>query len=464
MRQVNNSNSPCIDEGDPNTDSNDVGTLDLDNNGRFFDGDGNGNTVVDMGAYEFSNAIYVDVDATGNDDGSSWADAFDTLQEGLTEADDAGVNDSEIWVAEGTYKPSKKSDPNVTRSATFQLINHIELYGGFDGTETSRDSRDIVNNVTTLSGDIGTADVNTDNCYHVVTGTGIDDHNTIIDGFTITAGNSNGSPILYHWGGGICNRAGNPKVANCTLTGNFGTHGAAMMASNGNLITDCVFSDNRATGSGGALYALGATIDDCVFTNNSSGTFGGGIFNTSGSTITNCVFADNSADSGGGLYIIDITGSSSIINCTFNGNDANDGSGGGVGGGIDNTLGNTTVTNCIFWDNDAVGDGNEIDNFDAMATITVTYSDVKDGYSGTGNINVDPNYVDNTDPDGADNIWMTSDDGLAIADSNCIDAANGNVDPTDDILDNSRYDDPNWSNIGIGDPNYVDMGAYEKQS
>lgn len=47
------SDSPCIDAGDPNTDPNDVGLIDLDGNDRFVDGDGDANDVIDMGCYEY---------------------------------------------------------------------------------------------------------------------------------------------------------------------------------------------------------------------------------------------------------------------------------------------------------------------------------------------------------------------------------------------------------------------------
>ena len=50
---------------------------------------------------------------------------------------------------------------------------------------------------TILSGDIGVVDNNSDNSYHVVTGS--DTNSTaILDGFTITAGNANGSfPVQF---------------------------------------------------------------------------------------------------------------------------------------------------------------------------------------------------------------------------------------------------------------------------
>jgi hypothetical protein len=118
---------------------------------------------------------------------------------------------------------------------------------------------------------------------------------------------------------------------------------------------------------------------------------------------------------------------------------------------------NPLVTNCIFWGNTAYSYP-QIQNYGASST-TVTYSDVQGGYTGTGNINADPLFVD---PDGPDNIVGTEDDNLRIlAGSPCIDAANGNVAPETDISGKSRYDDPNTMNTGVGDPNYVDMGAYE---
>ena len=47
--------------------------------------------------------IYVDADATGANDGSSWADAFKYLQDGLW----AAKSDYHILVAEGIYKPDE---------------------------------------------------------------------------------------------------------------------------------------------------------------------------------------------------------------------------------------------------------------------------------------------------------------------------------------------------------------------
>jgi len=46
--------------------------------------------------------IYVKWDATGNNNGSSWEDAFTDLQDALAAADSS----DQIWVAKGVYYPT----------------------------------------------------------------------------------------------------------------------------------------------------------------------------------------------------------------------------------------------------------------------------------------------------------------------------------------------------------------------
>lgn len=231
---------------------------------------------------------YVDTDTTGtgDDDGSSWTDAFDTLQEALA----AVSSGDEIWVAEGTYKPTTGSN----RAIPFELVDGVGVYGGFDATETARSQRDWVNNETILSGDIGTPDDDTDNSYHVVYSEGCDT-DTVLDGFTLTAGNANSSVSGSHnrMGSGMCNNDySSPTVTNCTFSGNATMQNAsAIWMANycEPTITNCVFFWNVApTSFGGTIFDGGASSPGY------------------GSSIINCTFVGN-VGSNSALYYIDVT-------------------------------------------------------------------------------------------------------------------------------------------------------------
>jgi len=470
--------SPCIDAGDNDaiSESNDIiGTSRKIDDPNTTD-TGNGTApIVDMGAYEYDPdlphfyPIYVDKDATaGNDDGATWANAFLKLQDAL----DIATSGNEIWVAEGTYKPSKKTDPEKSRTATFMLVDGVEMYGGFDGTETSRNQRDWTDNETVLSGDIGTPDDVSDNCVHVVTGNG--DANTIIDGFVITKGNADHIiGISYsNFGAGMLNKVCSPTIVNCTFTYNQGDYAAGM----GNdfcypsvTVKDCVFTNNTAPGGGALANSWSdAEITNCVFSFN-NGEDGGAIANVGGGLVMmeNCLLTGNEAHEGAAIYNIDqqyLDLEVEITNCTLVDNDAN------YGGGIYSIGCDAVVTNCILWGNDANDDGGEIYNSDD-ADPTFSYCDIEGGLNGSkcggydsidggNNINSDPDFVDDTDPDGNDNEWATSDDGLALdSGSPCIDEGdNSAISEPNDITGATRKVD------GDGDQTVtVDMGAYENQ-
>ena len=80
--------------------------------------------------------IFVDDNASYGGDGSSWATAHKYLQDGLAVAEYG----DEIWVAEGTYKPYQGAGKTAgDRASPFVLVNGVGMYGGFLGTESSRD-------------------------------------------------------------------------------------------------------------------------------------------------------------------------------------------------------------------------------------------------------------------------------------------------------------------------------------
>ena len=78
----------------------------------------------------FGKTIYVDDDATGANNGSSWGNAYVYLQEALADANQA-EKPVEIRVAQSIYKPDQGKNQTLgDRNATFQLINGVTLIGG----------------------------------------------------------------------------------------------------------------------------------------------------------------------------------------------------------------------------------------------------------------------------------------------------------------------------------------------
>jgi predicted outer membrane repeat protein len=336
-------------------------SLDLDGNPRIVG-------VIDMGAYEqqqtcpSGNIQYVNASASGNNDGTSWANAFTKLQDALSGTCPAVT---QIWVAKGTYYPDEGGgNTDNDRNASFVMKNNLAIYGGFAGTETQLSQRNWKTNQTILSGDIDQNDAgnfinNGNNSYHVVQNmqNGVD-NTAIIDGFVITGGNANGqSANQPPLGGGMWNNSTSPTVTNCTFLGNSGITGGGMQNGGGSpSITNCVFQSNK----GSAMYNSGAspTVTGCSFYNNFGSSGGGGIFNS--------------------------TGASPIVtNCTFSGN-----TGGNTGSAMFNVDGIAPqVTNCIFW-----GDASEI-NVSPFSQASFTYCIIQGGFAGIGNIDADPLFV-----------------------------------------------------------------------
>ncbi|MHC4647438.1 MAG: choice-of-anchor Q domain-containing protein [Planctomycetota bacterium] len=353
--------------------------------------------------------IYVDKDATGNNDGTSWENAYTDLNDALA----AGDSCTEIWVAEGTYTPG------TSRSDEFDIeYTGVRLYGGFDpgSGDDEWSERDWGENATILSGEIGEP-TDADNCYHVIELEECD-ANTIIDGFTITDGYGS----VYSDGGGI-------DVRESLVT-----------------IRNCVFDDNYAGDDGGAINIL----DDSVL------------------TIVNCVFIDNEAGDDGGAIAIDTSCRVTLINCTFYDNVAEDMGGSIYNNGDDDV--NSIIANCIFDSSYSPYSDDDIYNASSCgADPIISYCCTDDcgesgvdwdpdcGFDGGGNIDEGPDFVDDGDCEGDDDKWMTCDDGLRLeSDSDCRDAGHNNSVPgylDADIKGSDRI---------IGD--YVDMGAYEYDS
>jgi parallel beta-helix repeat protein len=382
-----------------------------------------GFVTVGLDARELDNdttpILYVDSNATGANNGTSWADAFTDLQDALDTA--ATVPQAEeIRVAQGIYRPT---GPDGNREATFQLISGVAVKGGYAGIDANGEiidpnTRDVEQYETILSGDLKGDDVEVadpanlkdestraENSYHVVTGSGTDE-TAVLDGFTITGGNANGLDANGD-GGGMSNISGNPTVLNCTFIGNSACNGGGMYNSRSRpTVVNCTFSGNLGLiywgiGSGGGIhnsFYSNPALTNCTISGNVSGR-GGGIYNLfySCPTITDCTISSNAAVDGGGMLSED-SSSSTVTDCTVSGNTAIMW-GGGInckegsnltisnstisnniasskyasgygGGGIYFDQSNVTVTNCIIMNNTAIWSGGGIYGNGGNATIT----------------------------------------------------------------------------------------------
>jgi predicted outer membrane repeat protein len=309
--------------------------------------------------------IYVDDDANGLNDGTSWQSAYNYLQDALADANSSD-KPVEIWVAQGIYRPDRNWDePNGSgdREATFQLINGVTLKGGYAGFgQTDPNERDVRKYETVLSGQLNGID-----SYHAVTGSGTD-ANAVLDGFTIIGSgmyNEYGSPTVTNcifgtssggYGGCVYNYYGNPSFVNCLFSRGLANAGGGMCNwYSSPTLTNCTFSENK---TGGGMMDLGGggmcnwysspTLTDCTFSKN-SGSWGGGMLNYYSSvTLVQCTFIENSAGSGGGMCNR-YNNSVKLTDCTFNRN-----SGGGIYNEGNSSL---TLSNCIFSENSSRYDG-----------------------------------------------------------------------------------------------------------
>ncbi len=295
--------SPAIDAGNNAAVPTGV-TTDLDGSPRLVDIPGVPNSVagyVDMGAYEAQPSapiLYVDREAPGPvHDGKTWAQAFTGLQTALATA---GVG-TEIWVAQGVYYPGSP----INRTATFQLVKGVALYGGFAGAETTREQRDWSAHQTMLSGDIDhndvtaggvvtdTARISGSNAYHVVSSAGVTT-TAVLDGFTITGGNANGSDLEHRWGGGMYNDGSSPTLSNVTFSGNSASYNGGGMSTT---ITATHAEQRDLLRQQRKLQAAGCKVSSCFF-------FFFFFYNyNSNPTLSNVTFSGNSASYyGGGMY------------------------------------------------------------------------------------------------------------------------------------------------------------------
>lgn len=340
-----------------------------------------GSQSVSSNDLTVSKIIFVNDDATGLNNGSSWDNAYARLQDGLSDA----INGDEIWIASGTYKPA---DMNGDREATFQLVAGVNVYGGFAGTEATLGERAATGNEVLLSGDLNENDGlisnpllpdaanREDNSYHVLVGAS----NVSLERLTVANGNASAAPgtnegdansplfLRYTRGGGLWARGfTGMNLSQVTFRGNSASvTGGGVYASNSLIdFEECTFEYNRSMALGGGLALIGGanvtrqlTLNETVFNNNQSGDLaeygnaGGGLYLSASALITDSRFENNRSIYAGGALAFGTT--ATFRNTVFSDNQAIN------GGGLLVEASNVNLETVLFDGNEALEpEGNE---------------------------------------------------------------------------------------------------------
>ncbi|MCW8804611.1 MAG: T9SS type A sorting domain-containing protein [Ignavibacteriaceae bacterium] len=263
-----------------------------------------------------------------------------------------------------------------------------------------------------------------------------EDSSAVIQGFTITGGTGtkwvdpNNPGFIWRGGGGVFTFMSSPTIKNNIIINNNvtntsgvnGAQGGGTLSYNGNpqILNNIIMLNEARYGAGIVIdYSGGIIKNNIIYKNTGGQDYGGGGFWSIGNGSSPIIVENNhiveNSVSGSGTY-------------------------GGKGGAMFVWMGTVTARNNIVWGNTQSQGGPiaEIDGGNAV----IRYSNVEDGFTGTGNINLDPEF---TNP----NLYLDQS-------SPCIDTGNPNQiynDPEDPV--NSGFAEfPSMGNLRN------DMGAY----
>lgn len=330
--------------------------------------------IAALVAHAGAAVIYVDKDATGADDGTSWTDAYADLVDALG----AASSGDDIWIAEGTYVPTNAAQrpsllsalasptaAQLARTRAFVVPGNVSLYGGFSGTETAIGQRTLSATATVLSGDFDGDDAASyanrgENAINVVVLDGSSGDVPTMDLLTVTGGNA----AMYDSFSGFfleaTSRGGGVHVLGGGLDAN-----------------DVRIVDNIATAEGGGIYITASsnavTFDDCVVSENVVNIFttpagqnraGLGMYvgydtGAPALVLNDCTISDNDLINTGGAGLIELAGGGvysardvEADGCTFSGNRGGTVQGmSGAYAGSAIFSSDITVTDCTFTNN-----------------------------------------------------------------------------------------------------------------
>ncbi|MDH8701048.1 hypothetical protein M2138_000386 [Dysgonomonadaceae bacterium PH5-43] len=236
--------------------------------------------TIDLGPFEEQNQIRPDDDGiiyvwegkTGK--GTSWEDAYPNLADPLLKAK-TNKRIKQIWVAEGTYHPMHNPGVSSGNSyKSFVMVEGVDVYGGFAGTETSIDERVLGEYESVLSG----LDENKTEVHHIMIAPNIpDEAKVVLDGFTFAGGKNTASSggysldgvmIYNHKGVAIYNENATLEIKNITIKNNSAGGSLIYSKDSDMLLSNSIITNNTNSDkgiidlNGGSLKAANVLIAD----------------------------------------------------------------------------------------------------------------------------------------------------------------------------------------------------------
>ncbi len=284
--------------------------------------------------------VYVDADATGVEDGSSWDDAMHSIQAALLAASPG----DEVWIAQGVYRAS---EPGASVAVLPQCV---DLFGGFLGSELSLEERPSPLAESILDGDFDEdAGASPQDSRHVLEAVGVE--GVVIDGLVLEAGNASDAGSSDAVGGGALLIDSDIEFRNMVVRNNFAhdSGGGVQMVGGEVFFYDSRFSANTTdleSGRGGAISVESGSFYLWTSTLEGNSSWrGGGVYAPDGYVllVASDFFLNAATERGGGSF-----GGFLITNSTFVENYA-----GHSGGGASTMLQATQLRGSSFVGNTA---------------------------------------------------------------------------------------------------------------
>jgi hypothetical protein len=426
-----------------------------------------------------SNALAVSDSAAPGGDGLQWSTAFNTIQAAVNAAIASGGTRTEIWVESGTYRPTQSfsTAPGNIPVYSLEIRGGVAVYGGFNGTETSRDQRDIVNNPCTIQ-PIAQVDGRSGVVVRVF-------GNAVLDGARIlNVGNNqpvdrpfNGVAVFAGGvlrnvavngavrgvGNALLAAADNAQLVNVEVSGDStsGGHAGLRIAGNVRMIGGEIGNNTAGTGStAGVVVVSGSPTFSAVEIQSNIGPTAA-VRVTPGTTLINCRLRQNNNTAANPLGTAAIVGGT-LINCVVNNNSS-------VGGlavvrnarVINSTVFNNSrrgviggsIANSVIWGNGGPGEnGVFAGQISDINPNQIAYSTIQ-GWTLGGT-------SDGNDP-------LLNGNGRLQTGSGAIDTGNNALVPRGVFRDadlRRRYAGTGTPGAGSGSAPRVDRGAFEASS